>query len=127
MSQHGSNNGRKQQTDMERQYSGSYYQANVQSQFPGQPAIPGSSPPVAFKPSFWGSTVGYTSRYMPLVALSKLNSYLNPFYLRFNKNSVCLRIEQQPALIIIFSPKKSSPYQITSPTCESSGAGTGCF
>lgn len=54
-SQHGSSNGRKQPTDMERQYSGSYYQANAQPQFPGQPVIPGSSPldsngPASFDP-----------------------------------------------------------------------------
>lgn len=43
VSQHGSSSGRKQQTDMERQYSNQFYQPSAQQQFPIQAGIPVSS------------------------------------------------------------------------------------
>ena len=43
LSQHGPNNGRKQQTDMERQYSGQFFPPAAQQHFPAQTAMPLSS------------------------------------------------------------------------------------
>lgn len=40
---HGSSSGRRHQSDMERQYSGPYYQPNAQQQFSVQTSIPGTS------------------------------------------------------------------------------------